>query len=120
MFSANSEADRDERDGEGGVKNRKHDLAVLQCAESNCGREREGVEVHIEAGGLIVGGMEECTLGGREGKERKTGGGHLALHLLGKHLWGQPIRGWVTPLSSQLASKSCATRQPTCLCSMNV
>ena len=65
-----------------------------------------------------MGGMEECTLGGREGGREggRDGGGHLALHLLGKNLWGQPIRGWVTPLSSQLASKSCATRQPTCLC----
>lgn len=80
-------------------------------------QQSEGKELYserIEAGGLIMGGMEECTLGGREGG--RDGGGHLALHLLGKNLWGQPIRGWVTPLSSQLASKSCATRQPTCLC----
>lgn len=53
-----------------GVKNRMHGLAVLQCAASNCGRERgrerEGVVVYIEAGELIMGGMEECTVGGRE------------------------------------------------------
>lgn len=33
--------------------------------------------------------------------EEEKGGGHLALHLLKKNLWGQPIRGRVTPLSSQ-------------------
>ncbi len=69
---------------EGGVTNRRHDLAVLQFATSNCGSERggegerEGVVVHIGAGGLIMGGMEECTLKGREGGRK--GGGHLALH----------------------------------------
>lgn len=36
------------------------------------GREGDGVVVHIEAGGLIMGGMEECTEGRREGgKERR-------------------------------------------------
>lgn len=44
------------------------------------GRERDGVVVHIEVGGLIMGGMEECTEGRREGgKERGRGGGHLPL-----------------------------------------
>lgn len=73
--------------------------------------------VHFEAVELIMGGMEECTPVEREERE---GGGYLALHLLEKNLWGQPIRGRVTPLSLQLASKSCATRQPTCHCSMKV
>lgn len=35
------------------------------------GSKRNGVVVHTEAGGLIMGGMEECTEGRREGgKER--------------------------------------------------
>ena len=61
------------REREGGVQNQKHGLAVLHCAASNCGKEgeREGVVVYIEAGKLIMGGMEECTVGGRE----KQGGG---------------------------------------------
>lgn len=37
MFSANSEA---ESEKEGGVKNQKYDLVVLQCAANNCSRER--------------------------------------------------------------------------------
>lgn len=49
----------------------------------NCGKERDGVVVHIEVGGLIMGGMEECTEGMREGgKERGRGGGHLPLRRL--------------------------------------
>lgn len=33
------------------------------------GRERDGVVVHVEVGGLIMGGMEERTEGGREGRK---------------------------------------------------
>ena len=118
MFSAKSEAEREEM-GVLGIEG-----MILECCNvpqvAAAARGGRGVEVQIEAGGLIMGGMEECTLGEREEGKGRERGGHLALHLLEKNLWGQPIRGWVTPLSSQLASKSCATRQPTCLCSMNV
>lgn len=46
----------------------------------------------------MYGRREEERNDGRKGR----GGGHLTLHLLEKNLWGQPIKGWVTPLSSQL------------------
>lgn len=97
----------------GGVKHQKHGPAQVcrKCAASYCCRERERVVVYIEAGGLIMGGMEECALGGRE-KGRK-GRAHGSTNL-----WGRPIRGWMTSVLP--ASKSCATRQPTCRRSMNV
>ena len=37
---------------------RIHDLAVLQCATSNCSRERDGV-VCIEVGELIIGRLKK-------------------------------------------------------------
>lgn len=48
-----------------------------------------------------MGGMEECTVGRGGGR---GGGGNLPLNLCKKNLWGQPIRGWVTPLSSRLVN----------------
>lgn len=46
-------------------------------------QQSEGKELYserIEAGGLIMGGMEECTLGGREGgkEEGSTDGSDIA------------------------------------------
>lgn len=98
MFSTDWEAEREEREV------LRIESMILQCcnmpqvtaAESGV-EGREGVVVYIEAAELIIGGMEECS---RKGE--REGVGHLALHLLEKNLWGQPIRGWVTPLSSQL------------------
>jgi len=50
-----------------------------------------------------MGGLKEFSReGGGEGR-----GGHQALHLPEKNIWGQPIRCWVTLVSSQLACKSC-------------
>lgn len=86
-------------------------MVLRKCAASYCCRERERVVVYIEAGGLIMGGMEECALGGRE-KGRKGRAHGSTNH------WGRPIRGWMTSVLP--ASKSCATRQPTCRRSMNV
>lgn len=56
---------------------------------------------------------------GREGGRKRGWTPGCASGKKKKYLWGQPIRARVTPLSSGLASKSCAARQPTCLCSMN-
>lgn len=88
---------------------------VLQATVAESGEEGRGSGLHEKGGN--GNGMDGGIYCSRD--EEEKGGGHLALHLLKKNLWGQPIRGRVTPLSSQLACKSCATRQPTCLCSMN-
>ncbi len=84
VFHVNSQGERRER----GVKNRRHDLAVLQCATSNCGRatEREGRSrsPHESRSGRIDYGRD----GGMYSKREGGGGGvgHLALHLREKSL----------------------------------
>lgn len=118
VFSANSEAAREEREVS------RIESMILQCCNvpqaTAAERGREGRSCSPYWSRRIDYGRDGGMYSGREGGRKGKGRGHLALHLLEKNLWGQPIRGWVTPLSSQLASKSCATRQPTCLCSMNV
>lgn len=116
VFGANSEAERGEREVW------RIEGMILQCCNvpqvTVAGRGREGRSCSPYWSRRIDYGRDGGMHSRRE--RGRKGGGHLSLHLLEKNLWGQPIRGWVTPLSSQQASKSCATRQPTCLCSMNV
>lgn len=94
-----------------------HDLAVLQCAASDCSRERgRGKESVLRQENWLWEGLRDVLWqGGRKEKGVDT----WLCAWKKKNLWGQPIRARVTPLSSGLASKSCAARQPTCLCSMN-
>lgn len=72
-------------------------------AVRNCGREGERRGVVFRSRRIDYGqdgGMHSrAGWGGRGG-----GGGNLPLNLCEKNLWGQPIRGWVTPLSSRLVN----------------
>lgn len=67
----------------------------------NCGREGEGRGVVFRSRRIDYGrdGGMHCRAGGGRG-----GGGNLPLNLCEKILWGQPIRGWVTLLSSRLVN----------------
>lgn len=61
---------------------------IQQCCSEELRQRERGGELYSVAGGLTMGGMEECTVG-----EGGKGGGNLPLNLCKKNLWGQPIRG---------------------------
>lgn len=115
MFSTNSETERKEREVLGINSMILLGCNMLQVTVAKSREEGTGNILYWGRGN--DNGMDGGIDSSRE--EEKKGGAHLALHLLKKNLWGQPIRGWATPLSSHLDRKSCTTRQPLCPCSMS-